>query len=416
MAGDPSIDNLHPIFRQQLLAFIAASGGKVRIGSGWRSYEQQARLYADYKAGKPGQARAAPPGKSNHNFGLAADLIYGPGGREWAHANAWRFGLRFPMGDEPWHVEPIAVGQMRSGAPVMAELIPAPQLTPEQAKARAKELYGYLGWFVDHPEIGPILVKAAQEGWDQMRLQGELAKTSWWQNTAESARQWEALLVSDPATARRRIQETALSIKTQAAQLGVPIGDNRIFAMAVEALRMGWNEEELRLALAAELKWRPGVIPTAGMAKLVNDVGQIANEYLIPINDKQRFEWARRIAAGAADIEAVRQHMKNLALARFPHLAEQLDAGLTPAEFFTPYRNVIAQLLEISPDDIDLMSERWAPIVSYADPVTGHTRPMTFTEAERYARSLPEWSRTTTAWEEGTQLAETITQLFGRVA
>lgn len=73
-------------------------------GSGYRSYAEQAQLYQDYINGVPGQARAARPGRSKHNHGLAMDLRYSDGGA-WAHANAARFGLFFPMDDEPWHVE-----------------------------------------------------------------------------------------------------------------------------------------------------------------------------------------------------------------------------------------------------------------------------------------------------------------------
>ena len=39
---------------------------------GWRSRQEQASLYAKYKAGGP---RAAPPGYSPHEFGLAIDVV-----------------------------------------------------------------------------------------------------------------------------------------------------------------------------------------------------------------------------------------------------------------------------------------------------------------------------------------------------
>lgn len=100
-----SYDGLNPQFAGPLQAFIAASGGRVRPGSGYRSYEEQARLYNDYKNGVPGQARAAKPGHSMHNAGMAMDLTFGPGGVEWAHQHAAEFGLYFPMSDENWHVQ-----------------------------------------------------------------------------------------------------------------------------------------------------------------------------------------------------------------------------------------------------------------------------------------------------------------------
>jgi muramidase (phage lysozyme) len=109
-----AFDNMDPDFASRLQAFLAAAndaGFNIQPGSGYRSYEEQAKLYADYKAGKPGQARAAAPGKSQHNHGLAMDLDYSNGDRAamvaWAHANASRFGLYFPMDDEDWHIQPL---------------------------------------------------------------------------------------------------------------------------------------------------------------------------------------------------------------------------------------------------------------------------------------------------------------------
>jgi LAS superfamily LD-carboxypeptidase LdcB len=90
----------------------------MQINSGYRSTERQAELFAEavqkYGSEKAARKHVAPPGKSNHNHGEAFDLAAeGKPAREfantaagkWLHANAERFGLYFPMGHEPWHVE-----------------------------------------------------------------------------------------------------------------------------------------------------------------------------------------------------------------------------------------------------------------------------------------------------------------------
>jgi hypothetical protein len=104
-------------FRTSLQRMFADAPGRISIGSGFRTFAEQAKLYADWVARKPGQARAAKPGESNHNYGLAADLVFAGGNNgavaRWAHTNAGRYGLVFPMGDEPWHIEPIGADQMR---------------------------------------------------------------------------------------------------------------------------------------------------------------------------------------------------------------------------------------------------------------------------------------------------------------
>jgi len=111
---DPShVEGLQQEFASRLAAFAAAApGGGITINSGYRSPERQAELYAAAlkKYGSEAAARkwVAPPGKSNHNRGAAADLGYAnPDVEKWAHANAAQYGLNYRMGHEPWHIEMI---------------------------------------------------------------------------------------------------------------------------------------------------------------------------------------------------------------------------------------------------------------------------------------------------------------------
>jgi LAS superfamily LD-carboxypeptidase LdcB len=112
---DPShVKGFNPDFASKLGPFLAAAeqaGVPIRITSGFRPYERQKQLFAEAvkKYGSEEAARkwVAPPGKSNHGRGVAADLdIAKPSAAQtWAHANAARFGLQFPMSWEPWHIE-----------------------------------------------------------------------------------------------------------------------------------------------------------------------------------------------------------------------------------------------------------------------------------------------------------------------
>jgi hypothetical protein len=109
--GPSHVDGLKPEFKARLEPFLR-SVGDTQIYSGYRSPAHQARLYARAldKYGSHAAARkwVAPPGGSNHNRGIAADLRYGSGAaRAKAHREAESFGLNFRMNHEPWHVEPI---------------------------------------------------------------------------------------------------------------------------------------------------------------------------------------------------------------------------------------------------------------------------------------------------------------------
>lgn len=133
---DQKLAGLSTDFRASLAGFIlAAREAKhdIKIQSGFRSVERQQELWAAAvaKYGSEDAARkwVAPPGRSYHNKGTAADLNYAGGGmsgsspaanaaRQWAHQNAARFGLTFPLGNEAWHVEPQGQrGQPKDGDP-----------------------------------------------------------------------------------------------------------------------------------------------------------------------------------------------------------------------------------------------------------------------------------------------------------
>lgn len=114
MAG---YDGMNGEFTSRLQAMqnaARAAGFDVSITSGYRSPERQQQLWdaALKKYGDPEIADnwVARPGKSNHGKGIAADLGFSnAAARQWAHANAARFGLHFPMEWEPWHVEPVGI-------------------------------------------------------------------------------------------------------------------------------------------------------------------------------------------------------------------------------------------------------------------------------------------------------------------
>ena len=98
-----NVAGLNKKFMEQLSAFNAAAGNRYSVNSGYRSNAEQERLYARYLAGNG--PVAAPPGSSQHNKGLAADLA--PSNARDVHGGlAKKFGLVFTVPSESWHIEP----------------------------------------------------------------------------------------------------------------------------------------------------------------------------------------------------------------------------------------------------------------------------------------------------------------------
>jgi len=96
---------------QDLFAAAAGAGHPLGINSAFRSYDDQAHLFASIK--QPG--RAALPGQSEHQLGTAVDLkMPSAAAADWLSTHAADFGfvLSYPPGKhkvtgyrpEPWHV------------------------------------------------------------------------------------------------------------------------------------------------------------------------------------------------------------------------------------------------------------------------------------------------------------------------
>lgn len=133
--GKDHVDGLGEDFASNLNAMFEDAPPGIReglqIGSGFRSVERQEELFAEAvkKYGSVEAARkwVAPPGNSQHNHGNAVDIWYNgqrldkaPAEvRDWVHANAEAYGLRFPMEWESWHIEPAGARGGGAGSTVV---------------------------------------------------------------------------------------------------------------------------------------------------------------------------------------------------------------------------------------------------------------------------------------------------------
>lgn len=103
---DPSIDiaGMDPAVKQRLAAvayeYYNNTGKKIQINSAFRDPKEQAELFAKY-----GSPRAARPGKSKHEVGLAIDMNSADANQAVGMGLFEKYGFQRPIAAEPWHVE-----------------------------------------------------------------------------------------------------------------------------------------------------------------------------------------------------------------------------------------------------------------------------------------------------------------------
>lgn len=116
--GTPQFDNLNPTLQRIAMQVVAESGGRVWIGSGWRSGQQQTALYNAWKNGTYDVPVVAKPGHSQHERGGAIDF---DGDLQLAQQIGRRLGLVFPVEGEAWHAQ-LGEGVAETGTNVQYDL------------------------------------------------------------------------------------------------------------------------------------------------------------------------------------------------------------------------------------------------------------------------------------------------------
>lgn len=186
-------------------------------------------------------------------------------------------------------------------------------------EAAAQDAYPQFGWLYADAELGPVLRRAAAEGWSDTRLEGEVQKTAWWKTHSEAARSYLQLAATDPA-------ETAVRLNN--------------FDKANEFMRF-------------------------------------AASYGVGYTMDDALKQTQRVVRGETSAASLRQEIINQAKGLFPDLAKDIDAGSTVENLWAPYRNIAAQVLGVTAESINLIDPKWQAALMVPDGPNGHRRAST---------------------------------------
>lgn len=278
--------------------------------------------------------------------------------------------------------------------------------------------YPQLGGFIDHPELGPLLQAASDEGLGAAELQGRLHKTKWWQTTWADKRKLEVLRGTDPAEYNLQVQQASAEITSLFGQLGVDINKNKHLLPVVVDAYMAHGKDEWYLfdRIGKELAKNPSLITETGqLANVKTDYRQLAHDFGLQYGDDVLTRYAIDEWRRLDSREGIEQRMRQEAIRRYGHLGDELKRGLTVKQIVQPMTNVVAQTLELSPDQIDINDARWRQLIAYQDPDTGKTRSMSVSEADRWARRQDEYQYTAGAREETYSMASDIIRSMGEI-
>lgn len=289
---------------------------------------------------------------------------------------------------------------------------------PGQNDAAARqwvmENFGWMAYFLDDAELGPILLQAGYDKWDAGRVENSIKGTAWWRNKNMAQRKYEQLSAEDPTELIMQRQHKAAIVNDAAHRLGIGIGSRiNLAQFADDALRFGWSDEQVMDMLSWSITM-DDVTQPGQVSQWFNEMKNLAADYYVRVHDQDLLADAQRIARGERTVEEMRGYYIARAKEKFGYLSDALDQGTTVKQYFAPHRAEIANLLEMGEESVDLMNDqRYSSVLAQVDPATGKQRAMTITEAGEFARKDTRWRATNNSRDTTTSVVDALTKVFG---
>lgn len=292
----------------------------------------------------------------------------------------------------------------------------ASEPAPVDWKQAAKEQYGgYFAIIESVPELATLIENAVKGEWSDAKFEYEIRQTNWFKNNSASARSWDTLKQTDPASAQQQIDQRVNAIRQTANGLGVTFDEAAITKLAENSLRGNWDEQTIQNSVGAEAIKTSGGMGQLSSGFIGSQLKETATKYGIPLSDQTVTSWVTSIATGKDNLQSFNTYALNTAKALYPGISAQLDAGQTFDQITDPYRQTAARILEINPETINFSDPRWAQAVTFTTD-KGEARPMNYNEWGNYLRTTRSfgYEYTSEAKQRAYEVTNQLANLFGK--
>ena len=291
------------------------------------------------------------------------------------------------------------------------------QQVPEDWEAAAKELYGaYYEMIKQVPELGNLIRKAiGPPAWSDDKFQYELEQTNWWKTTSANTRNWETLLIQDPASAQVQLDNRTALLRDTAQRLGITLTSESLARIAEDSIKLGLElTSQLEDIVGSEALRSVGTVSQLRYGYVGNSIRESARKYGVALSDTTFNEWVNKIAVGAESTETFESYAQQIARTLYPSLNNGFDRGLSFAQMTDPYAQVASRILEIPGAQVDFTNPKWAQAFTMKDD-KGNPMQMSFGEWADYLRTDPSfgWEYTDDAKNRAYTVVNRLAELFG---
>jgi hypothetical protein len=264
------------------------------------------------------------------------------------------------------------------------------------------------------PELGRMFKTAIENKWSADKFKVEVQKTGWYMSRTDAQRSWDLLEKNDPKTFTSDLDSKAAQITARAAEIGVPISAARALTLARMSGRNGFEPEQDASLLGAEFHYDP----TQAYGGLIGDhlqaLDRSASDYMVDVTADGRKKWAEQFAKNQSDPVKFEEWAKRQAKAKYAHLSDQLDTGMTMRQIADPIKAAMANVLEVDPSAISDNDNFVQSALSYrGSEGNGALGLMPASEQLKSLKRDPRWLKTNNAKISMMSAARTLTDMFG---
>ena len=286
------------------------------------------------------------------------------------------------------------------------------------AKLDAAKLAADYGWSLTLLKSDKTLYstfqQAVKETWSAEKFIAKIKTTAWYKKNGESARQYQVLKATDPATLNSRRAALIAQIQDAASSMGAAVPTAKLGTIAEQALMFSWNDAQLKNALGGYVKVVNGVYSGAA-ATDTEQLRQTAWRNGINLSSPTLQNWAALIAKGQGSTQMFQTQIRNLAKSLAPGYAQELDSGLDLHDIASPFMQSMGSVLEMNPADIDLFTPEIRKALS-GTTADGKPASTSLWQFEQSLRKDSRWLGTKNAQDAVMSTGRKVLQDFGLTA
>lgn len=291
-----------------------------------------------------------------------------------------------------------------------------------------QQQYPNLAWLLSVPEVAPLIIQAAQTNMDPAQFQAEFESTNWYKSSSDTVRNWITEVETNPGQANADLSAQESAIYATVSQLGLGALPQQIVWLAQQSLAFGWTDQEIKDHIANYTQFNAqgqaflsinGITAGAGtpgeLQANINSINTEAAKYLVPISASTAQAFAKSLANGTMDTAGVDAYMAQQATSLYPSIAGAIKQGITPADYVTPYKEVAAQLLGISPNAIDMTQSKWNRALTAPGP-GGVPNAMSLYDWQQTLMQDPQYGymNSVNAKDRASSIAQGLGEMFGK--